>query len=148
EGERGNGLLSGSGAFLDLALAPKREPSPDGTTRSDSYVAPEIISDLELSNKVLADYRAIIFANVASLTALQADSVQKFVEQGGTLMVFMGEQVNTDIYNSTLLPKGLIPGKLIVRKTSSDAKGFHLDFKPNGVLHPILNAFRGEEKSG
>lgn len=148
EGERGTGLLSGSGAFLDLALAPKREPSPDGKTRSDSYVSPEVISDLEFSNKVLGDYRAVIFANVASITAVQADQLQKFVDQGGTFIVFMGEQINADAYNSTLLPKKLMPGKLIVRKTATDPKGFRLDFKPNSALHPILNIFRGEEKSG
>src|SRR4030095_13656344 len=38
EGERGTGLLSGAGAFLDLALAPVKEVGPNGRVRSDSYV--------------------------------------------------------------------------------------------------------------
>ncbi len=149
EGERGDGLLSGSGAFLDLALAPKRELGAGGVVRSDSYVAPELISDLELNNKVFSDYRAVILANVASLSAPQADQIQKFVQQGGTLMVFLGDQVNSDAYNTIMLPRGLTPGKLVARKTVvADAKGYTMDFRPHGAVHPLLNAFKGEEKSG
>jgi hypothetical protein len=148
EGERGASLLSGSGAFLDLALAPKKEITAQGKVRSDSYVAPEVISDLELGNKVLTDYRAVILSNVASLSPAQADQLQKFVEQGGTFMTFMGEQVNSDQYNAMLLPRKLLPGKLVARKTTPDPKGFTLDFKPNAPLHPVMSVFRGEENSG
>lgn len=148
EGERGSGMLSGSGAFLDLALAPRKQIGPDGAIRSDSYVAPELISDLELGNRVLGDYRAVIFANVPSIQPAQADQVRRFVEQGGTLMVFMGEQVSTDAYNATLLPRGLLPGRLVARKNAaSDASAFTLDFKPDNA-HPLLNAFRSYERSG
>ena len=149
EGERGTGALSGSGAFLDLALAPRKEVGPTGKIRTDSYVAPELITDGELGNKVLADYRALILTNVASLSNTQADQVEKFVSDGGTLMVFMGEQVNSDAYNSTLLPRGLLPGKLIARKVAADPSNpFFLDFNPSNPQHPVLNVFRGEEKSG
>jgi hypothetical protein len=145
EGERGPGALSGSGSFLDLALAPGRAVG----IRKDSYVAPELITDGELGNKVLADYRAVILTNVASLSNTQADQVEKFVAGGGTLMIFMGEQVHSDSYNSTLLPRGLIPGKLIARKTAADPSNpFFLDFNPSNPPHPVLNVFRGEEKSG
>jgi hypothetical protein len=149
EGERGQELLSGSGAFLDLALAPRKEIGPTGKVRSDTYVAPEVISDLELGNKVFADYKAVILTNVAAVNPPQAEQLRKFVERGGTLMVFMGEQVNQDAYNSILLSRGLLPGKLIVRKTvAANDRGFTLDFKPRGQIHPLLTVFRGEENSG
>src|SRR6185369_8633503 len=87
EGERGMSRLGGSGAFLDLALAPPREQPAEGSaSRSDSYVAPELVSDLELGNKVLNDYRAVILAGVGQLQPAQADQLQKFVQAGGTLM--------------------------------------------------------------
>ncbi|MDQ3440172.1 MAG: BatA domain-containing protein, partial [Planctomycetota bacterium] len=63
EGERGVNRLQGSGAFLDLALAPPAEANEQGV-RTNSYVATELISDLELGNKVLNDYRAVILAGV------------------------------------------------------------------------------------
>lgn len=149
EGVRGQGALSGSGAYLDLNLAPKKELDPTGKIRSSTYVVPEVIPDLELNNKVLADYSAVILTSVASLTPSQADQMEKFVRQGGTLMLFMGEQVSTDAYNTILLPRKLVPGKLITRKTvPADGKAYTFDFNPNGALHPMLSIFRGEEKTG
>jgi hypothetical protein len=149
EGDRGVGLMSGSAAFLDLALAPPKELGANGQpTKTDSEVSPEVISDLELGNKVLSDYRAIILTNVAQLPAPQAQAIEKFVRAGGTLLLFMGEQVNADAYNKILLPRGLLPGPLTKRiSIGADQKGYAFDFNPKNV-HPLLSIFRGEEKSG
>lgn len=149
EGDHGVGLMSGSAAFLTLALAPPADTSASGAAKSNSAIAPDLISDLELGNKVLADYRAVILTNVAQVPPAQADQLQKFVQQGGVLLLFMGEQVNADNYNKVLLPRHLMPGRLTQRMSvGSDQKGFAFDFNPNGSLHPLLNIFRGEVKSG
>jgi len=150
EGDRGVGLLSGSAAFLELALAPPpKEPTPNGQPqKSSSYITPETISDLELPNKVLSDYRAVILTNVPQLPEPQAAALEKFVRAGGTLLLFMGEQVNADAYNKILLPHQLIPGPITKRiSVGSDQKGYTFDFNPKKV-HPLLSLFRGEEKSG
>jgi hypothetical protein len=152
EGERGIGAMSGSGAFLNLALAPPAEAGNAAVPRgrnTSSYVAPELISDLELGNKVLSDYRAIILCGVGQIQPAQADQIRTFVERGGSLLVFMGEPVTADNYNSVLLPRKLMPGPLTKRVTSSsEQNGFNFDFQPRGVLHPLLSIFAGEEKSG
>ena len=143
EGRRGTGPLSGSGAFLDLVLAP---PADAAGRASRSYVDPERISDLELSNKNLGDYRAVLLAGVGSLTAQTADRLEQFVKAGGALVLFAGDAISADNYNSLLLPRGLLPGPLTQRKTSTD--GFHFDFKPDGNLPRMLQSFRGLQKSG
>ncbi len=152
EGERGIGAMSGSGAFLNLALAPPAEAGSAAVTRgrnTSSYVAPELISDLELSNKVLSDYRAVILCGVGQIQPGEADQIRTFVERGGSLLIFMGEPVTAENYNSVLLPRKLMPGPLTNRVTSSgDQNGFNFDFQPRGVLHPLLSIFAGEEKSG
>jgi hypothetical protein len=152
EGERGIGPLAGSGVFLQLALAPISENGTNmtaGHARTSSYVAPELISDLELGNKILGDYRAIILAGVSQLTANQADQLKAFAEQGGTLMVFMGEPVNAEAYNQVLLPRGLVPGTLARRlSVSGDQQPFLFDFNPKGSLHPLLSIFANQEKTG
>jgi hypothetical protein len=132
---------------LQLALAPPAEAgSPN---KSSSYVQPELISDLELGNKVLAEYRAIILCGVGSIQAGMADQLAKFVQQGGTLITFMGDAVSAENYNATLLPKKLLPGPLTKRvSTAGDQKGYTFDFKPHGNLHPFLSIFRGAEKPG
>jgi hypothetical protein len=152
EGERGIGPLAGSGVFLQLALAPISEDGAHitaGHARTSSYVAPELISDLELGNKVLGEYRAIILAGVSQVTANQADQLKAFVENGGTLMLFMGEPVNAEAYNAVLLPRGLVPGTLARRlSVSGDQQPFTFDFNPKGSLHPLLSIFANQENSG
>jgi Mg-chelatase subunit ChlD len=150
EGERGMSRLGGSGAFLELALAPPKEGPTDspGAARSESYVAPELISDLELGNKVLGDYRAVILAGVGQFSPAQADQLALFVKNGGALIVFMGEPVVGENYNQVLLPRGLMPGAMMKRVTAAGQEGFLFDFRPNGVLHPLLSLFAGEQRTG
>jgi hypothetical protein len=149
EGERGQNRMNSSGAYLELALAPPKEgPTEANTARSESYVAPELISDLELGNKVLGDYRAVILAGVGQISAAQADQLALFVKNGGALLIFMGEPVAAENYNSVLLPRGLMPGALSKRVTvGSGNNGFSFDFKPKDP-HYLLNVFRGNDRSG
>jgi hypothetical protein len=152
EGDRGIGALAGSGSFLELALSPPKEVDPDaarsGNTKTDSYVAPEPpIGELELANKILANYRAVFLANVGQVNPNQADQLQRYVQQGGTLVLFAGPAVNSDNYNQQLTPRGLLPGRLI-KTVSTNDDAFHFDFNPKGNLHPFLREFKGQENSG
>jgi Mg-chelatase subunit ChlD len=158
EGERGVGRLTGSGSLLSLALAPPREnveattqPGGKGASsgKSENYIAPEVISDLELPNRVLTDYRTVILTAVGQVAPAIADQLALFVKQGGTLMVFLGEPVVAQNYNEVLLSRGLLPGALAKRMNAGvDQGGFYFDFKPRGNLHPLLRVFEGEENSG
>lgn len=155
EGERGVGALAGSGTFLDLALAPPAEAGSTGGAplplgrRSASYVVPELVSDIELGNKVLADYRAVILAGVGNISPGQAELLKRFVDDGGTLIVFMGEPVSGENYNQNLHARGLLPGPLAKRvSVAADQRGFLFDFKPTGALHPLLRIFGGLENTG
>lgn len=149
EGQRGAGPMGGSGAFLQLALAPPKEAAASSGSKSDSYISPELISDLELGNRVLTSYRAVILCGVGQIQPAQADQLAAFVKSGGTLMLFMGEPVTSDNYNNVLLPRKLMPGPLTKRISAGDDQhGFTFDFNPNGRLHPLLKAFANLEKTG
>jgi hypothetical protein len=148
EGKREVGPLGGSAAFLRLALAPPSDGDVPGRSTL-SYLAPEVISDLELPDKVLADYRAVVLADIASITATMADRLRQFVDQGGTLVIFAGEQLDAESYGSNLLSRSLIPGRLVKRvRVPEGGKPFAFDFKPAGNVHPFLHAFRGLTNSG
>lgn len=148
EGKREIGPLGGSAAFLRLALAPPSDGDTPGKS-SMSYLAPEVISDLELPDKPLSEYRAVVMADVASVTATMADRIRGFVEQGGTLILFAGEQIDAESYGSNLLSRSLMPGRLVKRiRVAEGGKPFTFDFKPAGNVHPFLFAFRGLTNSG
>jgi len=150
EGTRGSNALEGSGTFLQLALSPPREDAiGSGAGRTDSYVTSDLISDLNLSDKVLTEYRSVILCGVGQISKPQADALREFVAQGGTLMVFMGEPVSKENYNDVLLPRQLLPGPLVKRIDSGpDGAGFKFDFTPAGLHHPFLHLFEGQENTG
>ena len=143
EGEHGAGAAGGSGMNLQVALAGL---SKSGA--SDGFAAPDLISDLELGNHVLTDYRAVMLCDVNQFTPGEADQLQSFVSSGGTLMIFLGDDISSENYNSVLLPRHLIPGPLTKRVIAAEDKAFHFDFNPNGVLHPLLKAFAGQPDTG
>ena len=144
EGQHGVGAEGGSALNLQVALAGVGQGG-----RSDGFVAPDLISDLELGNRVLTDYRAVILCSVAQVTAGQADQLAAFVNAGGTLMVWLGDNVSAENYNAVLLPRHLIPGPLVRRVIAPDgAAGFTFDFNYNGVLHPLLRAFANQPNTG
>lgn len=143
QGQYGPGPLDGSAAFLRLALSPRSDQS-----RAD-YVMAEVINDLELLTRSLDNYRAVILAAVPHITARQADQLRGFVEQGGALILFMGQTIDAESYNRTLLPRGLLPGPLSRRMSVSEGqRPFAFDFNPSGPLHPLLDVFKYQEKTG
>ncbi len=151
EGERGTSGLGSSGAFLDLALnpAPSGSDSSDSGSKFTSYVATERISDLELAGKILTDYRCICLCGVGQIQDAQAEQLEKFVEQGGTLMLFMGDPITAENYNATLLKRHLLPGPLTKRITvGPEDPPRRFAFNPNGTLHPILSDFYKQQNTG
>jgi hypothetical protein len=145
EGKRGAGVTESSGAALSAALT----PAHDQQIKTLSSFITEPISDLELGNRALHDYSAVVLADVAQLTGPEADRLKQFVEQGGTLLVFMGDAVDKENYNAILLPRKLMPGLLVKRMSlGTDQKVFRFNFKPNAVQSEYLEAFRGVENSG
>ena len=145
EGKRGAGVANSSGSSLAAALT----PGHDQKLKTLSSFIADSISDLELGNRTLTDYSAVILADVGQLTGPEADRLRQFVEQGGTLEIFMGDSINKDNYNSILLPRKLMPGSLIkLVSTGTDQKPARFNFNPKAVQNEYLESFRGMENSG
>lgn len=145
EGDRGS-TASGSANFLELALAPS---SAAGASKPHGPVTLKAISDLEFSSQALSDYHAVVLANVPRLSAEQAQRLKQFVLDGGSAILFMGENVAADAWNTELLPLELLPGRLMRRLQAPEGgEPYRFSFRPAGALHPLLSVFRGEEKSG
>ena len=145
EGKRGAGVPESSGSSLLAALT----PAHDQQTKTLSSFIAEPISDLELGNRALSEYSAVVLADVGQLTGPEADRLKQYVEQGGTLLSFMGDSIDKNNYNSILLPRKLMPGPLVkLVAAGNDQKSFRFNFKPNAVQNEYLESFRGVENSG
>jgi Mg-chelatase subunit ChlD len=133
----------GAGTNLRVALAGLSKSG-----QSDGFAAPDLISDLELGNKVLVDYRAIILCGLTQFTPAEADQLKAFVSGGGALMIFLADNIAPDNYNDVLLSRHLMPGPLVKRVLAAEGQSFTFDFNPNGTLHPLLNAFAHQSDTG
>jgi hypothetical protein len=109
EGKRGAGVAESSGSSLQAALT----PAHDQQIKTLSSFITEPISDLELGNRALSEYSAVVLADVGQLTGPEADRLKQYVDQGGTLVLFMGDSIDKNNYNSILLPRKLMPGPLV-----------------------------------
>jgi hypothetical protein len=130
----------GAAKYLVSAL----NPNPSG----DSPIRPIIVADGELADTPLADFDCVFLCNVAQLTANEATRLTRYVESGGGLVIFLGNQTMPASYNGlseaskgsqqTLLPATI--GDVVSQPQ------FGLD--PLNYRHPIVAPFRGRERAG
>src|SRR5204863_10120855 len=129
------------------ALSPPKESGPANVIKTSSYLAAEQVSVIEFGNKVLDNYAAVMLADVGQIPPTQAEQLERYVRRGGTLLLFMGDQVNAGNYNDVLLPRKLIPGPLVkLSRVGTNEKGHLFDFDPKRM--PYLRAFENQESTG
>jgi hypothetical protein len=118
---------SGDADFIRTALVPQPTEA----------LSVDTISAVELPSRKLNDYQMVVLADVPDLLDEQVRGLYYFVKQGGGLIVFVGDNVQPEIYNarfqvqddnatSTLLPIEL--GDL-----QTDATGWSLE----PAAHPL-----------
>lgn len=136
DGMPGGGPGEGETRYLKVALAP---------TGSQSPLSPEIATPFSLKPSSFLDYQVIILANVGLVTPETVDALEHYVREGGALLVFPGDRVDTRFYNEKLFREGqgLLPGLLdgVVEK-QEDPLG-PCFFDPRSPGHPILAMFQG-----
>jgi hypothetical protein len=128
---------------LDELFFLKRALNPDG----QSPIQVESRAPAELLGIDLAKYPLVILANVETVSVPAVENVEKYVDQGGSLLVFLGDKVDANFYNENFnaanrLHGGLLPARL--RAVQKDPKGTE-DFTRIGDIaywHFVLSAFQ------
>ena len=124
--------------FLKLALT----ASPE----NKSPIQVDTVSPSALTGADFGKYPLVILANVESLPAPAVEVLEGYVDRGGSLLVFLGDQVNPDFYNPNLaaptrLHGGLMPGRLLGREGDPQAAGDVATVGEIDDAHPALAAF-------
>ena len=99
-----------------------------------------------LANSGLDGVRVVILANVESLSAAAVEKLEAFVDQGGSLLVFLGDQANPSFYNQTLagsnrMHGGLLPGRLTTISGDPSAESGSIRIGDTDASHVVLAAF-------
>lgn len=127
DGEPSTDPLAGEADFFSLALAL-------GATDADTWQV-DLLTDSEWASTSFTQPDLIVLANVARVTPAQVAQLERFVKAGAGLMIFPGEQVDPDNYNSALYKdgQGLLPLPLVTMNEDK-AEGLLLEETPRSPL--------------
>tara|TARA_R110002073_G_scaffold48141_3_gene129553 strand:- start:2517 stop:4523 length:2007 start_codon:yes stop_codon:yes gene_type:complete len=92
--------------FLESAL----RLAPPGETYAGSPYSPDVVTAEGLEQADFNEYKAVVLANVPDVSDAAAKRLETFVESGGGLIVFSGDQVTPQSYHA-LDAVGLSPGQ-------------------------------------
>lgn len=136
------GGFQGAADFLALAL----QPSDSATAALP--IQPEVAPETALPERNLSDYDCIFLCNVSQLTRAEVRLLENYLNMGGGLVFFLGDQVQAEAYNR-LMAGGekegvrILPARLGPIVSQSPGRLDPLEYR-----HPIVAAFRGRERAG
>ena len=115
--------------------------------RQVSHVEPTVISEFGVSAADFGKYRLVVLANLASLATENAvPRLEDYVRNGGALIIFPGDRIDSAFYNEQLFKSGngLLPARIgaEVGSTGSDKTGMHMELV--SPVHPSFERFTGE----
>ena len=128
----------------------QRALSPSTATRIwRGFIKPDVISEGELPGVELSRYDCVFLCNVALLTDRESELLHSYVENGGSLVISLGDQVQAENYNVQLFRDGdgLLPAELGNRVGQGDSAN-EFFFDPANFEHPIVREFEGNPGTG
>ncbi len=131
--------LRGETDYLQIALQPFQQ-GKEKAELSDLIAGTTVTLD-GLDEKALADKRVVVLANVSRLSDAQLRAVKDFVRDGGGLLIFPGERVDTAWYNRDLAAFGLMPATFLALAGGREAKTPPTRIVPQHFSHPALEFF-------
>ncbi|HUT37220.1 MAG TPA: BatA domain-containing protein [Planctomycetota bacterium] len=124
--------------YVERALA------PPGLTLSGNDVT--IVTENQFEELPLDRYQVIVLANVYRVTDGRRKALEAWVNAGGGLLLFLGDQVDEAAYNEKLWADGagLLPLRLTaIAGDESQRQWVHLS--DTSINHPVLRIFEGTQ---
>jgi hypothetical protein len=142
DGRPAAGGSGGATRYLSVALAPQTHELERNLVRVD------VAGESALVETDLSGYDAIFLVDVGQFTANEAGVLHAYLERGGGLITFLGEQVQTENYDRRLGGQStdgshVLPAGLLARAPTGTYR-----FDPLDYQHPIMAAFRDQEQGG
>lgn len=124
--------------YLERALAP-----PGGTLSGNDVT---VVTENQFEELALDPFQVVALANVYRVTDGRRKALEAWVEAGGGLIIFLGDQVEEAAYNEKLWAdgKGLLPMSLGAI-AGDEAQRQWVHFSETSINHPILRIFEGTQ---
>lgn len=135
-GDQGTAEPSQNAVFyLRQALTPV-PPSE----RDNYYIKTKTISPGELDTTSLSDYEAVVLANVSNISQQAVDAFGSYLNRGGGLIVFPGNNTNAQFYNDILAKKaGYLPATFGAQRGKPDKQDTYLTLQAKGYDNEIVS---------
>ncbi len=110
DGNPKSGPLNSETSFLQVALSPRDTDDPNWKTVID----PVVVDATRLRYTDFSKYRVVVLANLAAINGSVAAELERFVMNGGGVLIALGDRVQTEAYNRDLFRQGsgLLPAQL------------------------------------
>jgi hypothetical protein len=134
--------LMGETDFIEIALRPYANVKETAKVPLADLVTTKTVDARELDAKMLAESRVVVLANVSQLNEAQLKALESFAREGGGVLIFPGNRINSAWYNTTLSAggKGLLPLP-ITQLSGSVNSGARATIVTQHYEHPCLEMF-------
>ncbi|HLX62268.1 MAG TPA: BatA domain-containing protein [Planctomycetota bacterium] len=140
DGAQRAGANASATDYLRQALSPSKS---EELNAGKMPLFPKVIADSAFIEENLDDYRLIIFANVAGtiIPPEKIKALEQYVKAGGSLLIFVGDRVDPQIYNRDF--DELLPMKLGEIVGGDDRDGPKETVNDKFLDHPAIAKFKG-----
>ena len=120
--------------FVITALRPEGEVF--------SGIRTTVVDEGRLEEVNLTSHHVVVLANVYRVSEPAVENLEQFVRRGGGLLIFLGDQVDPDLYNAALYRQGdgLLPAEILELVRPSNPS--HLVVTDR--LHPAMRGLSGK----
>ena len=146
--QRAEDPLSNETGYLKYVLSPKDPENPD----KQNVITTESVPHYRLSEKNLLNYQAMVLSNVARLPKPAVQRIEKQVRAGMGLIIFLGDQIDAEDYNTNFGDAGLklLPGQIKATWGEAPAVGDaklppSVPFSTEKLSHPVMTEFNNPD---
>lgn len=88
--------------------------SPGGEQASENEFELETVQEVAFEGKELKDVDLLVLMDVKLISSRRAEDIKRFVEEGGGLLIFLGDKTDPDVMNQRLWKggSGVLPAEL------------------------------------
>lgn len=152
DGRPGATALAGQTGYLSTALSPETSgESAIGLRSPTSVIVPHVVSASVFSSEPLSEYAVVVLCNVPRLESREWDRLRSYVGDGGGLLVFAGDMVDTENYNDHgyAAGEGVLPCAMSTPATSGAVHSGDpfVHFASDRLTHPVLADFADQADS-
>ncbi|MFN9374523.1 MAG: BatA domain-containing protein [Planctomycetaceae bacterium] len=137
DGQEGRSVFTNETYFLETAL---RLTTDQTEGRLRSFEPDRMVWESGEGFPNLAGFRVVVLANLRRLSSQDGDRLRQYVEQGGKLLIFAGDQTTRETLEP-LHARNLLPGRVASRSTAGPLRIDAWD-----ESHPAFAPFRDPQQ--